>query len=67
MTISASASRRTTSSAPIWTEWPLSNLGLVGGSPMWMWEETAQPAVLYLRELHHGINVAWYAEIGWSR
>jgi hypothetical protein len=37
MTMSASASRRTTGSAPIRTEWPLGNPGLIGGSPVPDW------------------------------
>lgn len=36
-------------------------------SPLWFWDETAQPMALYIRGMRRGINVAWYAETGWSQ
>lgn len=38
-----------------------------GRAPLSFWEETAQPAALFLRGMKRGIHVAWYAETGWSR
>jgi hypothetical protein len=64
MTMSADGWRRDLSYdlmwEPRWSSWRLP-------APLWFWDETAQPRVLFDCGMRHGINVAFYRDVGWCR